>query len=71
MPGRGGRTKGTLFELASNGLTTRQGIAWMDGIGAALEKICRSCHQLRTSLTQPIRGLAVAVGIGTEFGSSF
>ena len=43
----------------------------MGGIGADLAKICGTHCQRRTSLAQAIRGLAVAVGIGTEFGSSF
>lgn len=40
----------------------------MGGIGADLEKICRSRHQQRTSLAEPICGGTVAVGKGAESG---
>ncbi len=68
VPGRGGRTKGTLFKLAINGLTARQGTARIVKIGAKLEKICRSRHQRRTSLEEPVCGGVIAVGTGAEVG---
>lgn len=64
-------TEGTLFELAINGLTARQGTSRAGRIGADLTRICGAHCQGRTSRAQPIRSLAVAVGIGTEAGSSF
>lgn len=63
--------EGTLFELASNGLTARQGTDRLGGISVDLGKICGLRHQRRTSLMQAIRRLVVAVGIGVKFGSSF
>ena len=41
----------------------------MCGIGADLEKICGSRHQLRTSLAVPSIGRILAVGKGAESGS--
>ena len=58
--------EGTLFELAINGLTDRQGTARMGGIGANQGKICGSRHQRRTSLAEPFCGGIMAVGKGAE-----